>query len=112
MNPQTIFTLIGLIVPIFIAIGGRNLAIKKNRNSTLWFIICLFTGLLGLLVIACSRTLDYNEELDFTEESDVLGWIMLPISIIWLILTFYNSYYAVKSYHDAMIFDAMMQFMR
>lgn len=109
MELQSIFTLIGFVAPIFIAIGAYNMAKKKNRNGWLWFISCLFTGLLGLLVIACSKPLDYDEELDYSE-TDTLGYIMLIISLIWFGVTFWLGYQAAKSYHDQMMWNAMMQF--
>jgi putative effector of murein hydrolase len=111
MESQSNLTLIGLVAPIFIAIGAYCLAKKKNRNGWLWFINCLCTGLLGLLVLICSKPLDYDEDLDFIE-TDTLGYIMLIIAIVWFAITFYNGYYAAKSYHDTIIFDSMMQLMR
>ena len=111
MEPQTIFTLIGLVAPIFIAIGGYNLAKKKNRNGWLWFVNCLCTGLLGLLVIGCSKQLDYDEDLDYTE-TDTLGYIMLFIAILWFGITFWLGYQSVKSYHEQMMWNSMMQLMR
>lgn len=112
MDPNVFLGLMSLMIPFFIAIGAYQTAKKKHRTPWLWFINCFSTGLLGLIVIWCSRTLDYDEELDYNEESDVLGWVMLPVAIIWFIITFYYGYYSVKSHHDAMVFDAMMQFMR
>jgi putative effector of murein hydrolase len=112
MNPNVLLPIIGFMVPIFIAIGAYSIAKKKRRKPWLWFFNCLLTGFLGLIVICCSKSLSYDEELDYVEEKDVLGWIMFPLALIWFAITFYNSYYAVKSYNDAMIFDAMMQLMR
>lgn len=100
-----------LILPILIAIGGYSIARKRNRKGWLWFINCLFTGFLGLIVIACSKSLEYDEELDYSE-NDILGWVVFPISLLWFAVTFWYGWTTAKSYHDAMVLDAMMQFMR
>lgn len=100
-----------LTLPIFIAIGGYCIAKKRNRKGWLWFINCFFAGFLGLIVIACSKSLEYDEELDYSE-NDTLGCVMFFISLIWFGITFWYGYMSAKSYHDAMVLDAMMQFMR
>lgn len=111
MNPNVLLVLIGVVVPIFMAIGAYDTAKKKHRNPWLWFVNCILTGFLGLIVICCSRTLDYNEELDYVEEWDLLGWLTFLLGLVWFAITYSYGYYAAKAYHDNMIFDAMMQFM-
>ena len=99
MDSQNILYIISLAIPVFFAIGGYGLAKKKNRNRWLCFFVCLFTSLLGLLVLACSTTLEYDEELDYTE-SDVLGWIMLLIGIIWFGITFWYGFVVAQEYNS------------
>lgn len=111
MEPQVLIQIISIVAPIFIAIAGYSIAKKRNRKGWLWFINCLLTGFLGLIVIACSKPLEYDEELDFSEE-ETLGWIMLLISLLWFGLTFWYGWSAAKAYHDDMVWNAMMQFMR
>lgn len=111
MESQALIQIISIVAPIFIAIAGYSIAKKRNRKKWLWFINCLLTGFLGLIVIACSKPLEYDEELDYSED-ETLGWVMLIISLLWFGLTFWYGWSAAKSYHDAMVFDAMMQFMR
>lgn len=110
MELQMIFALIGLVASVFIAAGGYSLAKKKNRNGWLWFVNCFFSGLLGLLVIGCSTPLDYDEELDYTE-NDTLGCVMLVIAFLWFCITIMFGYLSAESYHDQMMWNAMMQFM-
>ncbi len=81
MNVNDIGVLIGIILPIFLAIAGYSMAKKRNRRGWLWFINCLLTGLIGIIVLACSKSLEYDEELDYTEE-ETLGWVMLFI-LVW-----------------------------
>lgn len=80
----------------FVAISGCVLAKRKNRNMVLWTFICFCCGLLGLLPLACSETLEYDEELDY-KESETLAYVMLVLALIWLGLTFYLGYSFVKS---------------
>lgn len=107
---EMIAFLLLIVFPIFIAIGGYLLAKRKHRNGILWFFTCLFTGFMGLLVLACSSSLDYNEELDFYE-TDVLGYFMVFIGIIWFSVTYYYGLEAAKSYHEQMRWNMLMQFM-
>ena len=65
MEPQALIQIITIVAPIFIAIAGYGIAKKRNRKGWLWFINCLLTGFLGLIVIACSKPLDYDEKLEF-----------------------------------------------
>ncbi len=112
MNSNLLFTIVSIVIPIMIAIGGYFEAKKKHRNPWLWCFNCLLSDFLGLIILCCSRTLNYDEELDCAEESDVLGWIMLPVSIMWFAIGFYYGYYGVKSHHDLMILDFMLQTIR
>lgn len=102
--------LIFIVFPIFIAIGGSLLAKRKHRNGILWFFSCLFTGLMGLLVLACSSSLDYDDELDISE-TDVLGYFMVIIGIIWFGVTCYYGSEAVNAYNEQMRWNMLMQFM-
>ena len=108
MDLQNLIPIIGIFITVFIAIAGYNIAKRRNRNGWLWFVICLFTGLLGLIVVAYSKTLDYDEDLD-VYDTDVLGWIMLVIAILWLILNIYWGYKFAEARHNQMIWDFTMQ---
>lgn len=81
---------------VFVAISGCALAKRKNRDIVLWTFICFCCGLLGLLPLACSETLEYDKELDY-KENDTLAYVMLVLALIWLGLTFYLGYSFVKS---------------
>lgn len=80
----------------FVAISGCALAKRKNRDIVLWTFICFCCVLLGLLPLACSETLEYDEDLDY-KESDTLAYVMFVLALIWLGLTFYFGYSFVKS---------------
>lgn len=112
MDTNEIGFLLGIMAPVFPAIAGCCIAIKKKRNGVLWFFVCLLSGLLGLIVVACSKSLDYEKDLgEKAKESDTLGGIMLLVSIIWLGFTFYWGWNAAKSYHDQMFWNFHMQLM-
>lgn len=104
MLTNEIGLLLSVVAPVFLAIAGCCVAIKKKRNGLLWFIICLFSGFLGLIIVACSKGLDYDEELDI-KDSDTLDWIMLLVSIIWLVITVWFGWSAAQSYHDQMFWN-------
>lgn len=110
MNANEIGLLLGVVAPFFIAIAGYCVAKKRNRKGWLWFIICLFSGLLGLIVVACSKTLDYDEELDF-QESETLGWVMLIIAIIWLIICIYFGFMSAKAQHEQIMWNSVRSIM-
>ena len=95
---SNLFLVLGLSAmgTTFVAISGCVLAKRKNRNMVLWTFICFCCGLLGLLPLACSETLEYDEELDY-KESETLSYVMLVLALIWLGLTFYLGYSFVKS---------------
>lgn len=107
MNTNEIGVLISIVVPIFLAIAGYCMAQRKNRMGWLWAIICLFSGLLGLIVVGCSKPLDYDEELDY-KENETLGWVMLVIAIIWLGITIWFGWSAAKSYHNQMMWNYLI----
>ena len=67
------------------AIWGAALAGRRNRGSVKWFFICWMTGLVGLITLAVSKTLVYNEEEDF-HETDTLGNVMIFIGLGWTVL--------------------------
>lgn len=74
MDTNEIGFLLGIMAPVFPAIAGCCIAIKKKRNGVLWFFVCLLSGLLGLIVVACSKSLDYEKDLgEKAKESDTLG---------------------------------------
>ncbi|MBD5252544.1 MAG: hypothetical protein HDR97_02270 [Bacteroides sp.] len=103
--PQSILLIILVCFWVLIAVAGCNLAKKRNRNQSLWFINCMTSGLFGLLVVACSSTLDYDEELDI-RETDTLGWIIFFISLIMLGLSIWYGYLEFKAYSDRMFWNS------
>lgn len=76
---------------LLIAVAGSNLALKRNRNYILWFINCFLTGLISLLVVACSSALMNDEEIDY-KETDILGWAVFFMSLILIGLSFWCGY--------------------
>lgn len=76
-------TALGYIIPLLIGWAGFNKAKKKNRSPLMWGIICWLTGLMGYIVLSCSSTLDYDEELGFVTEDDTLGSVMMGLALLW-----------------------------
>ncbi len=103
---SNLFLVLGLSAmgTTFVAISGCVLAKRKNRNMVLWTFICFCCGLLGLLPLACSETLEYDEDLDY-KESDTLSYVMLVVALIWLGLNAWYGWNAAKAVHDQMIWN-------
>ena len=76
--------LFALGVPIATAV----LASRKGRNSVNWFLLSLFWGIVGLIVLACSKQLEREKG-----ERDTLVKVLWSIVLIPLVLFavfFYN----------------------
>ena len=110
-NTQSILLLILAFFWLLIGVAGTNLAKKRNRNQSLWFINCILTGIFSLLVIACSSNLEYDEELDY-KETDTLGWIIFIISLVMFVLSIWYGYLEVKAYYDHMYWNSFFMLMR
>lgn len=95
---------ISIVMPFFFACCGYSLAQRRNRKPWLWFLNCLLSGFIGLIVLACSPTLEYDEEIDF-KESETLGWIILVLCIILFGLSVWYGYEAAKDYHARMFWQ-------
>lgn len=98
-----------LIGATLVAIWGAALAKRRNRSAGKWFCICWLTGLIGLITLAVSKTLDCDEGTDF-KETDTLGNIMSFVALAWLALNVYWGYMAAKAAHNAMWLDFMSSF--
>ena len=110
-NPQSILLIVIALFWLIIGVAGSNLAKKRNRNQSLWFINCILSGLISLLVVACSSTLEYDEETDI-KETDILGWIIFIISLIMFGLTIWYGYLEVKAYQDRLFWNSYFMMMR
>ncbi len=109
-NPQSIFLIVIALFWLLIGVAGSNLAKKRNRNQSLWCINCILSGLFSLLVVACSPTLEYDEEMD-SKETDTLGWIIFVISLIMSGLAVWYGYLEVKAYQDRLFWDSYFMMM-
>lgn len=110
-NSQAFLLIIMSFFWLLMGIAGSNLAKKKNRNQSLWFINCILTGLFGVLVIACSTSLEYDEDLDY-KETDTLGWIVLVLGLVMFGFTAWNIYMQVKAYYNNLWWNSYFQMMR
>lgn len=77
---------------------------EKKPHPVAMFLNCLLSGFIGLIVLACSPTLEYDEEIDF-KENETLGWIILILCIILFILSVWYGYEAAKDYHARMFWQ-------
>lgn len=71
-----------------ISIATAVLASRKGRNSVNWFFLSIFWGIIGLIVLACSKQLEREKG-----ESDTLVKVLWSIVLIPLVLFavfFYN----------------------
>lgn len=92
-----------------VAIWGAALAKRRNRNAGKWFFVCWLTGLIGLITLAVSKTLDYDEETDF-QETDLLGNIMLVIGLLLFTISIYIGFMSAKEAHDAAMINFMLSY--
>lgn len=70
-----------------ISIATVVLASRKGRNSVNWFFLSLFWGIVGLIVLACSKHLEREKG-----ESDTLVKVLWTIVLIPLVLFAYIFY--------------------
>lgn len=71
-----------------ISIATAVLASRKGRNSVNWFFLSIFWGIVGLIVLACSKQLDKEKG-----ESDTLVkvlWTIVLIPLVLFAVFFYN----------------------
>ncbi|MDE6535249.1 MAG: hypothetical protein K2K82_04475 [Muribaculaceae bacterium] len=85
-------TALGYIIPMLFGWAGYNKARRKHRVPLLWGIVCWLTSLIGYIVLCCSSSLEYDEELDFTTESDTLGYVMLILALSWTAFLLWINY--------------------
>ncbi len=83
---------LGIIIPLLFGWAGFNKAKRKNRSPLMWGAICLLTGLIGYIVLCCSSTLDYDEELGYVTEDDMLGYVMMLLALVWTAFIFWINY--------------------
>lgn len=77
-----------ILFALGISIATTVLASRKGRNSVNWFFLSLFWGIVGLIVLACSKHLEREKG-----ESDTLVKVLWSIVLIPLVLFavfFYN----------------------
>lgn len=80
--------LIFLVFALGISIATAVLAPQKGRNSINWFFLSLFWGVVGLVILACSKHLEREKG-----ESDTLSkvlWIIVLIPLVFVAIFFYN----------------------
>lgn len=107
---NNVITWISIVIPCLFACGGYSLARRKNRKPWLWCINCWLSGFIGLIILACSSTLEYDEELDF-HESETLGWIVLVLCLILFGLSVWYGWEMAKGYHASMFWQLHHQIM-
>lgn len=73
--------LIFIVFALGISIATAVLAPQKGRNSINWFFLSLFWGVVGLVILACSKHLEREKE-----ESDTLSKVLWTIVLIPLVL--------------------------
>lgn len=77
-----------ILFALGISIATAVLASRKGRNSVNWFFLSLFWGIVGLIVLACSKHLEREKG-----ENDTLVKVLWSIVLIPLVLFavfFYN----------------------
>ena len=80
-----------LFIAIGISIATTVLASNKGRNAISWFFLSILWGIVGLVILACSKTLDREEG-----ETDTLSttlWIITLIPLVVLGFLYYKFIY-------------------
>lgn len=85
-------TALGFIIPLLFGWAGYNKARNKYRSPLLWGVICWLTGFIGYIVLCCSSSLEYDDELDYVTESDTLGSVMIVLSLAWTAFLLWINY--------------------
>lgn len=65
------------------AIASAVLADRKNRSAVNWFFLSAIWGVIGLIILACAKTLDKDKY-----ESDTIAKVLWTIVIIPIVLVF------------------------
>lgn len=76
-----------ILFALGISIATAVLASRKGRNSVNWFFLSLFWGIVGLIVLACSKHLESEKG-----ESDTLVKVLWTIVLVPLVLFAYIFY--------------------
>ena len=76
-----------ILFALGISIATAVLASRKGRNTVNWFFLSLFWGIVGLIVLACSKHLEREKG-----ESDTLVKVLWTIVLIPLVLFAYVFY--------------------
>ncbi len=83
-------TLVWLLFAVFNllwAILSAVLATRRGRNAWNWFFLSCFYGILGLLFLVCSKTINQGEYRESDTLAKVLWWVFLiPTTIIVTLL--------------------------
>ena len=90
-----------ILFALGISIATAVLASRKGRNSVNWFFLSLFWGIVGLIVLACSRHLEREKG-----ESDTLVkvlWIIVLIPLILFAYIFYDISADKRKYQEYQI---------
>ena len=77
-----------ILFALGISIATAVLASRKGRNSINWFFLSLFWGIVGLIVLACSKQLEREKG-----ECDTLVkvlWTIVLIPLVLFAVFFYN----------------------
>lgn len=111
MNPITmyiiLFGLCFLLFEIWLLYATYQVAYSKHRKIGLWLFNCFLGGIWTFIVLSLSNELRYNEDLDFREESDLLGitiaignsaFLILMFIIIRLYIMIYTNPYILRDF--------------
>lgn len=77
-----------ILFALGISIATAVLASRKGRNSVNWFLLSLFWGIVGLIVLACSKQLE-REKGERDTFVKVL-WSIVLIPLVLFAVFFYN----------------------
>lgn len=85
-----------ILFALGISIATAVLASRKGRNSVNWFFLSLFWGIVGLIVLACSKHLEREKGESDTLVKVLWGIVLIPLVLFVLFAVFFYNHTVQK----------------
>ena len=95
--------LLYIIFEIWLMYATYKVACRRKRIIWLWLINCLMGGIYSFVILCLSKELEYNSELEYREEADLLGITMTLGNIMAFIILYMLSRTFVMIINEPML---------